>query len=81
MGRILALFLVGTARCAVRAAFSGATNGVGRWTVPHCGIPPALRAATAQRAVPATTDVRTMCGCAQKEVKDLFILLAGEMRM
>ncbi|HEY1789356.1 MAG TPA: hypothetical protein VGJ73_14445, partial [Verrucomicrobiae bacterium] len=49
---------------AVRAAFSGATNVVGRWTVPHCGIPPALQAVTAQRAVPATTDVRIMCGCA-----------------
>ncbi|HEY1789188.1 MAG TPA: hypothetical protein VGJ73_13590 [Verrucomicrobiae bacterium] len=40
---ISALFLAGTARCAVRAAFSGATNVVERLTVPHCGIPPALR--------------------------------------
>ncbi|HEY1788429.1 MAG TPA: hypothetical protein VGJ73_09755 [Verrucomicrobiae bacterium] len=52
----MALFLVGTARSGVRAAFSGATNVVGRW-IAH--VPPALRAVTAQRAVPTTTDVRT----------------------
>ena len=33
------------------AACSGATSVVGRCTVPQCGIPPALRAGTAQRAV------------------------------
>jgi thymidine phosphorylase len=41
--------VVGTSRCDVRAAFSGATNVVGR---PMANVPPALRAVTAQRAVP-----------------------------
>jgi len=51
------LFKVGTARCAVRAAFSGATSLVERpiATVRQRGIPPALRAVTAQRAVPTTS--------------------------
>jgi len=41
--------MVGTARCAVRAAFSGATILVGHATAQ---VPRALRAVTAQRAVP-----------------------------
>ncbi|HEX3628288.1 MAG TPA: efflux transporter outer membrane subunit [Verrucomicrobiae bacterium] len=44
--------LVGTARCAVRAAFSGAMSVVGRSIVLRWGIPPGIRAVTAQRAVP-----------------------------
>jgi hypothetical protein len=40
---------VGTARCAVRAASSGATSVVEHRTA---NIPPALRAVTAQRAAP-----------------------------
>ncbi len=43
---------VGTARCAVRAAFSGATSVVGRRNGSRRRIPPAVRAVTAQRAVP-----------------------------
>jgi len=41
--------MVGTARCAVRAAFSGAMTVVDI-EIEH--IPPGLRAVTAQRAVP-----------------------------
>src|SRR5215469_10198615 len=41
--------VVGTVRCAVRTASSGATREVGRYTAQ---IPPGIRAATAQRAVP-----------------------------
>jgi prepilin-type N-terminal cleavage/methylation domain-containing protein/prepilin-type processing-associated H-X9-DG protein len=41
--------VVGTARCAVRAAFSGATISVGRM-IAH--VPRALRAVTPQRGVP-----------------------------
>jgi hypothetical protein len=53
----------------VRAAFSGTTNVVGRWTA-H--VPPALRAVTAQRAVLTTADVRTMCGCNRNRTAALF---------
>jgi type II secretion system protein J len=42
---------VGTARCAVSAAFGGATFVVGR---SKAYVPPAIRAVTAQRAVPTT---------------------------
>ncbi|HXC36433.1 MAG TPA: hypothetical protein VNV43_11200 [Candidatus Acidoferrales bacterium] len=41
--------MVGTARCAVRAAFSGAMSVVDI-EIEH--IPPGFRAVTAQRAVP-----------------------------
>jgi hypothetical protein len=51
---IVCASMVGTARCAVRAASSGATNVVGLSAVQHREIPPALRAVTAQRAVPTT---------------------------
>jgi hypothetical protein len=63
-GHVLALFLVGTARCAVRAAFSGETSLVG---CPIANVPRALRAVTAQRAVPTTikikNSVRMRPGC------------------
>ena len=41
--------VVGTARCAVRAAFGGATSVVGH-RIAH--VPPAIRAVTARRAIP-----------------------------
>ncbi|HTV39878.1 MAG TPA: prepilin-type N-terminal cleavage/methylation domain-containing protein [Candidatus Sulfotelmatobacter sp.] len=42
--------LAGTARCAVRAACSGATSLVGRFATQ---VPPGIRAVTPQRGVPA----------------------------
>jgi hypothetical protein len=48
------MFLVGTARCAVRARKPGATNVIGR---PIAKVPRALRAVTAQRAVPTNTPI------------------------
>jgi hypothetical protein len=59
LGRILALFSVETARCAVRTGSSGATSVAGRCTA---AVPRALRAVTAQRAVPTVDGVLRGCG-------------------
>ena len=55
-GCILTLFLVGTARCAVRAAFSGAIER-GRTLYRACSAR-STRAGTAQRAIPTTANIK-----------------------